>query len=756
MTGFLALLVCFIIIDRAYPIKTDLDYSQIIISEDGTLLHAFLNDKDKWRMKIGLDEINDQLQQIIIFKEDKFFYYHFGINPFSVIKALVNNAIKGERVSGASTITMQVARLLEPKPRTYRNKFIEMFRALQLEWHLSKREILKLYLNLAPYGGNIEGVKSASFLYFQQPPQALSLAQITVLTIIPNDPGNLRIGQNNSFIMESRNKWLQFFENRGLFDSETIEDALAEPLTAYRHQAPKMIPHLANRIHQRSPNIPIVKTYINISRQEQIEDIVYNYVQRTKLRGINNASVMVIDNKTMGVVAYLGSNDFYDDEHQGQVDGVVAVRSPGSTLKPYLYAMAFERGFATPKMKLSDIPVNYRGYEPENYDEKYHGWITIEKALALSLNVPAVKILDQIDYRYFIEYLIKGGFRTIANSKEDLGLSLILGGCGATLEELTHFYTAFANGGTLSPVLYYHEKEDFATDTLFHPGTAFMITEILTQLTRPDLPNEFQSAVNVPKIAWKTGTSYGRRDGWSIGYNPDYTIGVWIGNFPGNGIPELSGSEFAAPLLFRIFNYLDDKNRGDWFIEPDDLDIRLVCTETGLPPNEFCEDLILDHYLPGISKSKRCQHLKQYLTDPEYQISYCRTCLPQSEYKIHWYRNYPPDMISYFNEHNIPYEKVPPHNPDCQRIFENEAPVIVSLTEGSEYILLKDENQQLKLACQAEADVNRVYWYVNDHFLGSAGVEEDVFYRPKSGKQKISCTDDKGRNVDIWVSVRFI
>jgi len=754
--GCLSLILCFTIIDRSNPIETDLDYSQIILAEDGTLLHAFLNDQDKWRMKIGLDEINDQLKRTIIYKEDKYFYYHFGINLFSVIKALVKNTLRNERVSGASTITMQVARLLEPKPRTYRNKLIEMFRALQLEWHLSKREILQLYLNLAPYGGNIEGVKSASFLYFQQPPQALSLAQITVLTIVPNDPGNLRIGQNNSYIKQVRNEWLQYFRKKGLYDNETIEDAIEEPLSAFRHQAPKMIPHLANRLHQQTPNIPVLETFINISRQEQIEEITYNYVRRTKLRGIHNASVMVIDNRTMGVVAYLGSNDFSDDENNGQVDGVIAVRSPGSTLKPYLYAMAFDKGMATPKMKLSDIPVNYYGYEPENYDEKYNGWITIEKALALSLNVPAVKILDQFDYRYFIEYLIRGGFKTIARTKEDLGLSLILGGCGATLEELSQFYASFANKGIIAPVRYERDNQEPSFDTLFHPGTAYMITEILTQLTRPDLPNEFQNAVNVPQIAWKTGTSYGRRDAWSIGYNLDYTIGVWMGNFPGNGVPELSGSEFATPLLFRIFNYLDDKNKKNWFIEPDDLDIRLVCSETGLPPNEFCEDLIMDHYLPGISISKRCQHLKQYLVDPGYQISYCRTCLPQSDYRIHWYQNDPPDLVAYYNEYHIPYEKVPPHNPECQRIFENEAPVIVSLTEGSEYILLKDENQQLKLACQAEADVNRVYWYVNDHFLGSAGVEEDLFFSPSAGKQKISCTDDKGRNVDLWVRVKFI
>jgi len=749
-----ATLFVFLTLDRIFPVDTELSYSQIVLADDGTLLHSFLNEDDRWRMKTELEEITSQLKKTIIFKEDKYFYYHFGINPISIAKAFVKNTYRGRRVSGASTISMQVARLLEPKSRTYRNKIMEMFRAIQLEWHFSKKEILQLYLNLVPYGGNIEGVKSASYLYFEQPPEALSLAQITTLSIIPNDPARLRIGQNNSYITSVRNKWLDYFRKKKLFDPRQIEDALEEPLTAYRHQSAKLIPHLANRIHFEIPSKAIVNTFIRISHQEQIEEIINNNSQRLKLKGINNAAVLVIDNNSMAVTAYVGSNNYLDVDHQGQVDGVKAVRSPGSTLKPFLYALAFDKGIYTPKIKISDIPVNFGGYSPENYDESYNGMITIESALALSLNVPAVKILNEFGNDNYLEYLIGSGFSTIENTRDNLGLSVILGGCGVKLEELTRLYTTFAKNGVIYPIRYYKDQSEISGDTLFCPASAYMITEILTQLKRPDLPNDFEHAMNLPKIAWKTGTSYGRRDAWSIGYNRNYTIGVWIGNFPGNGVPELNGSDFAAPLLFRIFNYLD--NSKDWFSETDDLDVRWVCSESGMPPNDFCEDLIMDYYIPGRSISKRCQHLKQYFVDPDQNISYCRSCLPSKDFMLLWYNNYTSDLISFYSEYNIPYNEVPPHNPGCQRVFGDNGPVITSLTEDSEYILFKNENQQLKLACQAEADVNRVYWYINDEYYGSFPIEEGAFFTPSAGKIKISCTDDKGRNTDMWVYVRYI
>jgi penicillin-binding protein 1C len=376
----LIIVLVFLMIDVIFPFRPKPEYSQVIYAEDGSILYCFLNNGQKWRIKTELNEITPQLQKIIIYKEDKYFSYHFGINPFAIARAFVKNIIRGKRISGASTITMQIVRMLEPKRRTYFNKFLEMFRAIQLEIHYSKKEILQLYLNYLPYGSNLEGVKSASILYFQQKPEALSLAQMVTLAIIPNKPGTLKIGQNNSYIVAYRNKWLKYFQKSGLFPKKQIQDALSEPLDAYRHTAPNFAPHLAFYLRDKYPGKETVRTFIKPEFQQKTEKIVYNYIRGLKSMNITNAAVLIINNRKKAVVAYVGSADFNDCDCQGQVDGTQSIRSPGSTLKPYLYALAIDRGLITPKTIMYDVPVNYNGYSPDNYDGKFHGIMTMETA----------------------------------------------------------------------------------------------------------------------------------------------------------------------------------------------------------------------------------------------------------------------------------------------------------------------------------------------------------------------------------------
>lgn len=748
--------ITFILLDKIYPFKIKEDYSQVILADDGTMMHAFLNKQDKWRMKIDLEEISPILRKTIIFKEDKYFMYHLGINPVAVIRALISNIVKGERVSGASTITMQVARLLEPKERTYLNKLKEMFRALQLEYHYSKNEILQIYLNLVPYGGNIEGVKSASVLYFQQMPEALSLAQVVTLAIIPNRPTSLRLGNNNSYIVQERNKWLEYFKQRSLFPAEEIEDALKEPLEAKRHEAPKLAPHFANQLKIRYPHLTTVKTFIDPEIQEKVENLSYNHIRPLKHMNITNAAVIVVDNETNAIIAYSGSADFYDEKYYGQVDGATAMRSPGSTLKPYLYAIALDKGLVTPHYILTDIPVNIAGYSPDNYDAKFRGLVSMEEALAMSLNIPAVNLLNEVGLEYFIEKMISAGFSGIKNSSEELGLSLILGGCGVRLTELTALFKAFANRGISTKLKWVMSNSIASVDTLISEEASYMITDILTKPERPDLPAKYENSIHLPRIAWKTGTSYGRRDAWSIGYNKKYTIGVWVGNFPGIGVPEMNGASHAAPLLFKIFNNIDYDSKDEWFKQPENLDHRLVCSVTGLPPNDFCGNLIMDAYIPGISPSNKCQHMKKVFLSADRKLSYCRSCLPAAGYRKELMPKLSPEIISFYEEYNIPYVKIPPHNPKCSRVFVEDAPVITSLDEGVEYVLMKDEDQKLMLSCDVENDVDLVYWYINDKFYNSIPPGQKTFFKPEQGEIKISCTDNKGRNTDIWIKVKFL
>jgi len=748
--------ILFFAIDLIFPFKPKIHYSKLILSDEQKLLNAALSSDQQWRMKAEIGEVNPLLIKTLIYKEDRWFRFHPGINPFAVGRALWQNIATGKQVSGASTISMQVVKMLEPRKRNIANKLLESFRALQLELHHSKNEILELYINLLPYGGNIQGVKAASFLYFGQEPQALSLAQIATLAIIPNDPNHRRLGIHNESIVKARNYWLIKLNKNQIFDKQALDDALLEPLTAKRHSAPKQVPHLSRLLTRMHPSDPVIKTFINSGIQDFVENTVRNDVNMYRGMGVGNAAVVLIDNRKHVVIAYVGSAGFMENQFQGQVDGASALRSPGSALKPFLFALAIDRGLITPKTILQDIPQNFNGYRPLNYDETFRGRLTASQALALSLNIPAVDLANRVGVDLLNEKLSRGGLKWISERKKTLGLSVILGGCGVTLTELTNLYASLANGGIKYPLLFSPDDEVFGADTLFSPQSSWMIHEILTGLKRPDLPNNFENTVNLPHIAWKTGTSYGRRDAWSFGYNPDYTVGVWVGNFDGSGVPELSGADFATPLLFKIFNYLTFNQKPVWFTRPEGIDFRLVCSESGLPPGESCTNLIMDDYIPAVSPNRKCDHLIPVFVDEAGSISYCRSCMPQTGYRTDYFPNLSPGLIAFYEEEQVPYRKIPPHNPLCNRVYHNDNPVITSLADGKEYILYANAKQQLQLAFTATSDVNKVYWYINDKFFKEAARGEKLFFTPTSGMIKISCSDDKGRNSDIYVKVSFL
>jgi len=757
------LVMTFFLLDLVFPVHTDIPFATLVEARDGTVLHAFIARDRQWRMKARLSEISPELKAAIVFKEDKHFYHHFGVNPVAVGRAFVNNVFHLRRTSGASTITMQVARMLDPKPRTYFNKGIEMFRATQLEVHYSKEEILQMYLNLVPYGGNIQGVKAASLLYFNKMPDHLSLAEITALSIIPNRPNSLVMGRDNALIIKQRNKWLYRFQKAGLFPQSVISDALQEPLTACRHSAPCMVPQFAYRVRRAFPGRDEITTALDYKMQQKAESIVTNYIHQFKLRNINNAAILVVDNKTHEVVTYIGSSDFKDGVHYGQVDGVCAVRSPGSTLKPLLYGLCIDRGFITPRTMIADVPINLHGYSPENYDRTFNGNVTAGYALSHSLNIPAVKLLEQESPGEYINTLTRAGCNTIAKSRKKMGLSLILGGCGVRLDELVPLYATFANNGVYYPVQFTRRDSlapagrDTATGVrLLSPASNYMLTHILSELHRPDLPNAYEQARDIPHIAWKTGTSYGRKDAWSIGYNQRYTIGVWVGNFSAMGVQELSGTSTATPLLFQLFNAIDYNATNDWLEPPRDLAFRLVCGETGKVPAGFCTNQVMDYYIPGVSSNEICDHFKETWLSADERYCYCTSCLPPTGYKTKMLPSISAELVAYYERTNTPYFKLPPHNPACTRLFDGQAPVITSLTNGMTYLVENREQQKLQLACNVTGDVHKIYWYINNKFYAACGANEKMFFSATEPLLKISCSDDKGRNTHIEIKVKFI
>ena len=754
--GLAGSVVLFFLLHLLFPLPTEKTWSQVVIAEEDVLLNAYLTDDDKWRMRTRIDEVSPDLVAALIAKEDRWFYIHPGINPFAIGRAVFSNIFSGKRVSGASTITMQLARMMEPKRRTYGNKIIEMFRALQLELTYSKEEILELYMSYLPYGGNIEGIKAASLIYFDRPPAKLSLSQSILLTVIPNRPNSLRLDRNQAAAREARDKWIRKFRADGVFPDKDLEIALDEPVNTKRHAITPKAPHFCRYVrdfHARGSDV--IETTLDLEVQGTAERLLSNYITRLKNRGVTNGSVLVLDNANGAVVAYCGSADFYDDEAAGQCNGITSVRSPGSTLKPSLYALAFDKGMLTPQSKLLDIPTNFGGYTPENYDLTFHGDVSVEYALMNSLNVPAVRVLEQVGVQDYVYLMERADFRTIKSQKLNLGLSVILGGCGTTLEELTVLFSAFAREGWQHPPAYTRGQLEHESDSvpLFSASAAWMIAEILSGIERPDIPREYLLASSRPRVAWKTGTSYGRRDAWSIGFTPRYTIGVWIGNFDGSGVPDLSGTEMAVPLLFELFDAIDADPEKQWFPEPADLYRRRVCAETGHLLNTHCKHPVTDFYIKNVSFETTCSLDQEVYTSPDTAMQYCTDCLPVEGFIKCTYPLYEPALALWYDENQVPYHRPPPHNPACESVRNSGGPVIKSPSSDFEYLVEAGAGQEILLQATSDTRVNRHYWFIDRNFYQSGKPGDRLFVELKNGRHRISCMDDQGRESKLEITV---
>ena len=542
---------------------------------------------------------------------------------------------------------------------------------------------------------------------------------------------------------------------------------LQEPLTASRESVPQLVPQLSIKLKEHGSDI--ISTTIELNTQLKVEKLVSDYSRHLSLKNIRNAAVVIVNNQTHEVITYIGSANFHDTIDGGQVNGAAAIRQPGSTLKPLVFGLCIDEGLMTPKSVITDVAVNYQGYAPENYDKQFNGSVTMEYALEHSLNIPAVKALGILGKDKLVQRLSDCEFNQIKKDQNKLGLSMILGGCGTSLEELTGLYTVFANDGRYIKPILIREIDDENTiqkgrrkkraptsKQVLSPAATFMINETLSKVNRPDFPLNWQSTERMPKIAWKTGTSYGRRDAWSIGYNKNFTVGVWVGNFSGLGIPEISGANVATPLLFKIFNTIDYDSDQQWFEQPEDCDTRIVCSETGLLPNDHCTHTVMDHFIPLISGTQSCDNVKEVMISSGENISYCKTCMPDAGYKKKSYKVIKPEMQAYFEERNIAYDKIPAHNPDCEKIFRDGAPSITSPKNGSEYLISKKNPEAIQLSTNTGNDVSKVYWYINNQFYKASDAKSKQFFIPEEGPVKISCTDDKGRNRDIWIQVKYV
>lgn len=729
--------------------------STLVLARDGTLATAYLSEDEQWRMPTRLDEVSTDLVEALIEKEDRWYWWHWGVNPVAVVRAGFSNMVTGRRVSGASTITMQVARMMEPKARTLGGKVREMFRALQLEWHYSKREVLELYLSYLPYGGNVEGVKAASYIYFDRPPGTLSLAQSTLLAIIPNRPNSLRLDQHPEAARTARDKWLRNFAASGAFPEDQVAVALQEPIQASRHQLVSKAPHFCRRL-KRTHSEKVIHSTLDLKAQQLAENLLASYVRRVRHKGVSNGAVLVLDNLNGTVMAYCGSADFGDAAAGGEVDGVRAIRSPGSTLKPLAYAMAMDRGRLSPDTRMLDVPTVWNGYSPDNYDELFRGPVSMAYALRHSLNIPAVEALQLAGYDFFLDRLVAAGFSTIRRQRAGLGLSVVLGGCGVTLEELTRLFSGFARGGLCGNFAYTVPEMSLprGSTRICTPAAAWLISDILSGIERPDLPNDLIGSTERARIAWKTGTSYGRRDAWSVGFTPRYTVGVWIGNFDGRSAPDLSGSTMAVPLLFELFNALEGGKVRLEPPRPKDVFKREICAETGDLPSADCGRTRMGYYIRDVASRKGCDQERLLYVNGDSSLQYCTGCLPENGYLRASYPIYPARLTLWYENSGVLYQKPPPHNPACTANFDGPGPLINSPAPDYEYLLEAGAGQEILLQAASDGHVARHFWYVNGAFFKSCVPGERVFYAPKPGRQRIVCMDDHGRQGKVEVMVK--
>lgn len=751
---FIAIAGALAIADRLFPPPDLPAYSVQVFDARGELLGASLTADDKWRLRTRLDHVNPDLLRTIIEKEDRWFLFHPGVNVPAILRALWSNARSGRRVSGASTITMQLARLLEPDERTYFVKLREMIRALQLEIRYPKREILERYVSLLPMGGNIEGAASAAWLYFSRSPGKLSLAQSVALALIPNNPNRLRLDRNASELQRETRRWLRHCRDGNLFPQGDIRSAMEETFSAARAAMPHRAPHFTLVARERAKE-DLVHTTLDPAVQDAAERLLWNHVQRVSIDGVRNGALLVLDNDSMTVAAWCGSADFADVANQGQVNGVRAVRSPGSTLKPFLYARAFDEGALTPRMRLLDIPGDFGGYIPENFDDSYSGDVTVEDALLKSLNVPAVRELARQGVGPFVTWLAAMGFADIGRAREKLGLSLILGGCGVTLEELVRASSMFARGGVLQNIRYVNSDAVTAERNVISPAAAFLVSEILSKHDRPDLPEELRATSHLPRFAWKTGTSYGKRDAWAIGWNARYTVGVWLGNFSGEGAPHLSGAEMAVPLLVDVFDAIDRDSEKRVTKKPADVARREVCAQTGLLPSDRCDGLVSDWYIEHRSQNRRCDLDRSFMVSADRGMHYCMDCVPDSAITEEWYPVHDPELAVWFDENRIAIAKPPPHNPACTMRMSGDGPRIISPSAEYTYYIERGMGQQVMLQAASPTGVKKQYWYVDGKLHATVRNGEKSFLSPASEKHRISCMDDAGRTRRITVRFAF-
>ncbi|MBK5144923.1 peptidoglycan glycosyltransferase PbpC [Budviciaceae bacterium BWR-B9] len=540
--------------DKIWPLPApDVQVAKVVVAEDGSPLWRFADADGVWRYSVSLNEVSPYYLQALLTYEDRWFYSHPGINPLAIMRALWQNLANQRIVSGGSTLSMQVARLIEPHDKTFFGKLRQVFRTLQLEWHYTKDQILTIYINRAPYGGTLQGIGAASWAYLDKPPSELTRSEAALLAVLPQAPSRLRPDRYPERAQAARDKVLDRLEEYGVWDKAQVDDIKQESVWLAERQAPQLAPLLSRRLLAES-STDVIHTTIDASLQRRLEDMVMGW--KSQLPPSTSMGILVVDHSTMSVKAYIGSADLNDRSRFGHVDMISAWRSPGSTLKPFAYAMALDDGLIHAESLLQDVPRQFGDYRPGNFDTGFSGPVSASDALVRSLNLPAVQVLEAYGPKRFTGNMRNAGIVLRFPLNSDPNLSLILGGTGMRMDQLVSGYSAFVRQGKVA-ALRYRPEDPLVERQLVSPGAAWIVRRIMAGEGRP-VPDSQIS--DITPLAWKTGTSYGYRDAWTIGMNGGYLIGIWVGRPDGTPVAGQFGYATAVPILHQINHLLINRN----------------------------------------------------------------------------------------------------------------------------------------------------------------------------------------------------
>ncbi len=725
-------------------------FSKVIYDKNDNLLRFTLSSDGYYRVFTKIEDIPDTMKQALMLYEDRAFYNHFGFNPFSMIRAGIE-MIFGSRKMGASTITMQLARLVYKLDTTsILGKLNQVLKAILIEIHYSKDEILEGYFNLAPYGHNIEGLGSASLIYFHKKPNKLTLPESLALAVIPQNPVK-RTPTNDKGLKNMEEARLRLADIWIEEDKPFKDRAKLRISFKTIKDIPFKAPHFVNEIILENKLNDNIKTSLDLRLQEKIEDIVSGYIKRNSSYDVKNAAILLIDYQKMEVVSYIGSNNFFDDGIEGQVNGITALRSPGSLMKSFVYGMAIDEGLIHPMSLVKDIPKQFGVYTPENFDRKFMGALSATDALILSRNVPAVDLLLKLKKSSFYNILKEINVPKL-KSEDYYGLALALGGFEISLKSTVELYAMLANLGEYREIGSENKKRFLSKEAAY-------LT--LNMLYKSGDINEVSNFIKKKKqkIAWKTGTSYGFKDAWTVGIFGKYVLGVWIGNFDGKPNPAFVGRSMATPLFFEILRYMEKfEDFEDDEIWDNSLNLKEVdaCLDTFDIASALCKRKVKSYVIPMKSPIKVSDIYRQIPININTGLRSCYH--KKGETVLKTYEIWPSDIALTFEKTGIHKVKPPKFEKDClidEVQYMGKAPEIIFPTRNLIYTINPYKQEEIPFKANVDNDANKLFWFVNQDFVGTSLKNEALMWKAKVGKYIVTVTDDMGRKSDVVLNVEF-